>query len=204
MKITLPKVGIYVFAHTEKDSEAARKYLLHAVKRYCAMCGIEEIPEEKLRVERTEKGKPFFPDCPEIRFSISHSGTYWACAVAQQEIGMDLQEHVLLKNETREAAAIRFRKMACRFFHPAEAVFVESESYDRFFMVWTAREAYVKHTGQGIDREFSEFCVLSKEDTGEAHEWEALGKWFWRSEFDAMYSLCVCLEQQSECMIVSF
>ena len=155
-------------------------------------------------INRTDRGKPYFPNQPELYFSISHSGDYWACAMADRPIGLDLQEHVSCRNETAEDAAARYLRMAKRFFHPGEAEYVKQDSYQRFFQVWAARESYVKYTGQVIDDHFSEFCVLS-EDTdlremeektvnggGSVTAWHALDAWFQKMEFRKGYTSCVC------------
>ena len=173
-------------------------------------------------IERTDRGKPYFPNQPKLHFSISHSGDYWACAMADQPVGLDLQEHVARKDETTEAAAARYCRMAQRFFHPREAEYVkQQDSYQRFFQIWAARESYVKYTGQGIDDHFGEFCVLpgrtglqeardQKAGVQQAEErqagvqnvsddkavtsWYALDTWFQEMKFAGDYTLCVCTQ----------
>ena len=193
------RVCVYIFEMD--DGRSAGQRLQQAAAHYCGE-GMEE-----LRIERTAAGKPYFPDYPGLHFSISHSGAYWACAMSEVNVGLDLQEHTRAKNETREEAAVRFRKMAHRFFHPVEAAFVEGDSYSRFFTVWTAREAYVKNTGQGIDKYFSEHCVVpdtAPKDPSEdwlVGSWTAMGKWFRKAEYKAQYSLCVCAQEPFEWVI---
>lgn len=222
MREPVTQVCVYIFQNN--DSRSPKQRLAYAVEQYCGTwvnVGADmEKPIDRLHVERTQSGKPYFPDCPQLHFSISHSGEYWACAVADVNVGLDLQEHVLGKNETKEEAAVRFRRMAHRFFHPLEAEFVEWNSYEHFFTVWTAREAYVKNTGQGIDKYFSEHCVVpqnrtmweqiaveppgskSKElDEQCGSSWTALGKWFCSVDFREDYSLCVCAEEAFDWVI---
>ncbi len=38
-----------------------------------------------------ENGKPCLPRCPELYFSLSHSGTWAMCAAADKPVGCDLQ-----------------------------------------------------------------------------------------------------------------
>lgn len=101
-------------------------------------------------LERPPRGKPYFPDAAETRFSVSHSGAFWVCAVAAFEVGVDLQRHV-------DCPAGR---IARRFFHPDEADWLEAHP-DRFFDVWTAKEAYVKFTGRGIGEQFGAFSCIA-------------------------------------------
>jgi len=228
----MAQVCVYIFKNDDGRSTGQR--LQEAAEHYCGVYAFEAAAvqnaalaasgrnlTDKLRVERTALGKPYFPNLPALHFSISHSGTYWACAMGDVNLGLDLQEHVIGKNETKEEAAARFRKMAHRFFHPAEAEFVEQDCFNRFFTVWSAREAYVKNTGQGIDKYFSEHCVVPRDRAvweqlaGELPDnktevracrqrscsWTALGKWFRKTDVKENYSLCVCGDKEFDWMI---
>lgn len=84
-----------------------------------------------------EKGKPYFKDSP-LSFSLSHSGELVLCAIADHEIGVDVQKVIDLDWE----------KLAKRFFSPMEC---DSLGTDRelFFRLWCRKEAYGKLTGEG-------------------------------------------------------
>lgn len=43
------------------------------------------------RVEKTDMGKPYFPDAPETFFSISHSRGYAVVAVGDEACGVDIE-----------------------------------------------------------------------------------------------------------------
>ena len=101
-------------------------------------------------IAEREGGKPYFPEHPEIHFSISHSGDYWACAIAPKEVGLDLQE---------ENATARAEKLAKRFFHPHEQAYLKSVDYRDFTRIWAAKESYLKYTGEGITGGMSHFSV---------------------------------------------
>lgn len=206
------KVCIYVFDINDGMSTAER--LRIAASRYCKDYGIlseqaQTRTEELFQVARAERGKPYFPACPQIQFSVSHSGAYVVCAFAGIPVGVDLQEHTRLSGETEEEAAVRFRKMAHRFFHPLEAKFVEEDSYRHFFRIWAARESYVKYIGQGIDASFSEHCVIPEADEAwprgddgrEDVRWQASGVFFCEKPFREAYTLCVCAGEECECEI---
>lgn len=202
------QVNVYVFR--KDDWRSVQQRLEFVTEDFCSkqtgieqILGIDDLKELKdhLQVEKTDAGKPYFPNCKPIHFSISHSCEYWVCAVALTNIGVDIQEHVIGRNETREEATKRFRKMAHRFFHPLEARFVEYEGADsfyQFFTVWSAREGYVKNTGNGIDKEFSEHCVVS-EDFQALSEvnacWQAMDRYFRKTIYKKEYSLCVCADE---------
>lgn len=211
---------IIVYVFKEKDTFNRNERLIRAAQLYCQENpdifggdqGDWSMDKARFLVEKTPLGKPYFPQARELHFSISHSGEYWVCAFGPGEVGVDIQEHTMTRSETRQEATVRFAKMAHRFFHPVEAEFVALESFYRFFGVWTARESYVKYTGQGIDDSFSEHCVIpdTKEHwpeltpplPGPAVSWQAQGVWFWETVFEENYTLCICAEAEMPCRVV--
>lgn len=199
---------IYIF--WDEDPRTVSQRLQRAVSGFCSRVGMDIPPQAALTTARTELGKPYFPALPHLHFSVSHSGEYWGCAISDQTVGFDLQEREKPKNETYEGMLRRHEKMAHRFFHPVEAGFVSQDCRHNFLTVWTAREAYVKHTGQGIDRFFSEHCVVpeSPEEqrpisgNSEAVRWSAMGKSFWKASVGEDYLLCVCTETACDCIVI--
>lgn len=105
-------------------------------------------------IDKTAAGKPCFRSLP-LYLSITDSGPYDVLALSTEEIGIDLQIH---KN-------MKYLSLAKRFFHPDEYEYLSSlpsdHQCDMFFLLWTAKEAYVKYTGTGIDQNFSRFSVFS-------------------------------------------
>ena len=122
-------------------------------------CRLAELSAGDLTVARTERGKPYFPNTPSLHFSVSHSGDVFACAFSDEPVGVDIQEY---KNRPDEAE--RCRKIAARFFHRDEIDALEADTVSAFYNIWTAKEAYVKLTGQGIDGDFSEFCIFDLDE----------------------------------------
>ncbi len=95
-------------------------------------------PEE--RVMRAEHGKPYFEDREE-RFSISHSGILSAVAVSDSEIGVDIER----VRPLRPALVSKFvsdRDRSCALCGESEEEFC--------IRMWSAKEAYLKYTGEGI------------------------------------------------------
>ena len=83
------------------------------------------------KVEKTDKGKPYFPDAQETFFSISHGGGYAAVAIGDSPCGIDI--------ETERPVSIRIRE---KFLNNAP----ESEALVR----WTERESKGKLLGGGF------------------------------------------------------
>ncbi len=121
------------------------------------------ISEREIEFARTEKGKPFAVNA-NAHFSISHSKDLVVCAVDDREIGVDV--------ELIREIEMRVTKIACTeqdrdfIFEPHN----ENERILRFFEVWTAKEAYFKYLGTGIEglktvdySEIKPFCIQRRE-----------------------------------------
>ena len=77
------------------------------------------------------QGKPYF---------LSHSSNYVACVIGDRPVGIDI-----------EKARKGRQNLAKRFFDISEAEWIkECDSDQRFFRIWTLKEAYGKATGQGV------------------------------------------------------
>ncbi|MCL1848164.1 MAG: 4'-phosphopantetheinyl transferase superfamily protein [Clostridiales bacterium] len=145
-----------------------------------------KIDAAMLRIAR--EGKPYFPHLPNLHFSLSHSGVYGACALASQQVGLDLQMH-----SNRD-----LMKIARRFFHQDEYQFLEGDASTSFFQVWAAKESYVKYTGEGLARGFGSFCVVDKDGL-----LPAMGEvGFYHCEPWKGYSMCLCAKDVSAVEIV--
>ena len=96
----------------------------------------------KLEGELTElknhNDKPYFKDYPDVRFSISHSGALVVVAMAQTEVGIDIEEF-------RPRA---YQKVVENVFTKGEAK--EVKDLETFLAVWTRKEAYLKLTSEGL------------------------------------------------------
>ncbi len=127
--------------------------LQQAVEEYLG----EPLPE--FTVQRLgEHGKPYLPACPEVHFSVTHVGDYWMCAVAGEEVGLDLQDvrERIAGTGTQEE---RVLAIARRFFHPSEVLYLAERPAEEFFRVWAKKESYVKYTGAGLTAGFDSFSV---------------------------------------------
>ncbi|MCR5461377.1 MAG: 4'-phosphopantetheinyl transferase superfamily protein [Acetatifactor sp.] len=115
---------------------------------------LRELPKcPEPRYRHGEKGKPYFEDS-QLSFSLSHSGDLVLCAIADHEIGADLQM----------ITEVRWEQLAERYYSTQEqdylGIFAEkragcfrpSETNARleFFSLWCRKEAYGKMTGDGL------------------------------------------------------
>lgn len=126
------RVAIYSAAY-DRAPGASHRLLLQAVQLYAP--GLTE-----RTLASGEHGKPYFPDAPQLHFSISHSGAYWLCAFSGMPVGLDVQQH----------CACQKQALTRRFFSPEEQLFLERSAYGPFFDLWCAKESYLKYTGEGL------------------------------------------------------
>lgn len=153
------KVFVY-YQKVQKTQASSHDLLRLAVSRYLAELG--DLPDwtgNDLTIEqKTKWGKPYIKELPEVHFSISHSGTWWSCAFAPQEVGLDLQ---LVQERNLE-------KLAKRFFHPRELEWLRGKEAPQFYRLWTYKESYVKYTGKGLLNGLDYFSAVQnqKEELG--------------------------------------
>jgi len=89
-----------------------------------------------------ENKKPFIKNSP-LFYNMSHSGDWIIIAISASAIGIDTE---LVKN------SFDFGNIINEYFDRKELDFInEKNSTERFYMMWTRKEALTKATGQGLD-----------------------------------------------------
>ena len=138
---------VYLY-YTVMDSGMREKRLEHMIGEEVLRTGLREQYAKDLAHEpraRGEFGKPFFTLEPSIHYNISHSGDYVVCCFAEEEVGVDIQEH----------RVFNFERILTRIV-PEEMVREILDSEDpvkAFYTQWVLREAYIKWTGQGLSQD---------------------------------------------------
>jgi len=119
---------------------------------------IPAMDHDKILIKREEKGKPYFVISKDrfdeklpVHFSVSHSGRWWGCLMAEETVGFDLEV-------CRQK--VNYEKIADRFFSQEESQYVRSAGLDAFFEIWVRKEAFVKYLGTGIGEGLDSFSVL--------------------------------------------
>lgn len=114
------------------------------------------------KYERNEHGKPYLTDCDGIYVNWSHSGDYVICAVADREVGIDLQ---YAGKEPKES-------LVRKLLQPEELHFYEhtpvAERQRLFYEYWAVKESFLKALGTGfttpLDQFYVEFARMSGAD----------------------------------------
>lgn len=101
--------------------------------------GISAMPQ----LSKTEYGKPYLEEYPDIHFSFSHCSCGVACAFSNQSnsVGVDMQDIVKCDHK------------AARYFmcDSEYDILLKTRDTDRFFTkIWTLKESYGKYMETGI------------------------------------------------------
>ncbi|HTX88206.1 MAG TPA: 4'-phosphopantetheinyl transferase superfamily protein [Bacteroidales bacterium] len=104
------------------------------------------IPAAALDIRYNEFGKPYLPgENAGVFFNLSHSSGVSVLAFSRgSEIGVDVE---------KINPAFDYLPVAERFFTPSELRYIRREKafpYERFFEIWTRKEAFLKAIGVGI------------------------------------------------------
>lgn len=140
-------------------------------------------------VELLPNGKPYLKNYPDVHFSISHSGDIALCTLSDFPIGADIQLCTDFKDE-----------ICRRYFKKSETDYVAGaktpeEKRQRFFKIWTLKEAYVKMTGKGLGQ-FRDFEIDLKDGISVKNSRQIKPLSFFEFDIpDYKCALCICGEE---------
>lgn len=147
------KINKYI--HTSDKLNSLYAALLTRMK----ISELTNIPNEQLNFSITEFNKPIFLNLPHINFNFSHSHKgILLCISDVQSIGTDIE---LTRNAPIE--------LMNTVFHSAEIQYInekkEYNSCNRFFEIWTQKEAYTKRIGTGFTGNITSINTLALSDS---------------------------------------
>lgn len=135
------------------------------------------------------QGKPYLNDGSGLFFNLSHSDDYVLCAVAQREVGCDVER----VKDVDIALANRF---FCEeeYAHIAAQETAE-EQIHLFFRYWTLKESFMKATGLGMSLPLHSFRIKLEGEKPALVQMTSRREYFLR-EYDDIPGYCcaVCLE----------
>lgn len=82
------------------------------------------------KIEKTANGKPFFPECPDVCFSLSHARTHVLCALSGSPVGVDIESPREISSRARE-------------YYSSGRELEEFDALD----LWVLKESYIKMKG---------------------------------------------------------
>ena len=138
--------------------------------------GMEKLPE----VAREERGKPYFPQFPNCRFNVSHSGDLAVCALSDQPVGVDIQ-----------TVRQRREKLMDRVCSADEREWLRrrGDRAEDFSVLWALKESRCKQSGEGLRLPLSGLSVPLPEEEEKILEWEELRFWLAQGA-DWRFALC--------------
>lgn len=183
--------------HFERDRN--QFIAAHGILRQILAFYLGEKPGD-LTFENTSLGKPFLVthnDHHLLSFNLSHSGSLALYAITQnRNVGIDIEN-------VRDHLSID--EIALRFFSQNEIKFLNevSDKQEKFFQLWTRKEAFMKTNGKGFSLAMNKFDVSSQK----GNEWspiqyhgDAEGRsWYGKDLFPARGYKAAIVVEQSEC-----
>lgn len=146
-------------------------------------------------IETEKDGKPYISNYENIHFNMSHAGRMVACAISDEEIGIDIEKIDPLID----------MKIAQTFFYNSEYDNIKKSDnrVDQFFKYWVLKESYMKYTGLGFLLDLDKFEIVIddgetkvKNQNPELKENEDDVKF---SYFDLnQYKLAICSENEAD------
>jgi phosphopantetheinyl transferase len=141
----------------KNEDERNTLLMCYTLLRHILAVRIHNVPEN-ISYVYGDDGKPGLKE-NSYYFNISHSGKAFAFAVSQEaEVGIDLED---------SGKKIDFDPVVRRFFNSGEAEYVYGSgegAKERFYLLWTRKEALLKAVGSGITGNFSKLQVHMPEN----------------------------------------
>ncbi|MBV4429417.1 4'-phosphopantetheinyl transferase family protein [Clostridium tyrobutyricum] len=133
------------------------------------------ISQEKVEISKSKYGKPILENNHEflLSFNVSHSGKIVLVAMARGRIvGIDVE---------RQHSMPDYLSLAKNFFTDKEFEIISNANNEElFFDYWTAKEAYVKAIGTGLNKELNSFEIRGNKIIDSA---EQSSKWIRRKVY---------------------
>lgn len=145
---------------------------------------LREAGASDLRLGYGAYGKPHLMRHSTIHFSLSHSGTMALCAVADQPVGADVEEH-----QTYDDAMIRI----CCTNDERTWICGQPDRDRAFTRIWVRKESYLKLVGTGITDDVRACDVTP-------HSAEGRHLWFWEHEASG-YAIGICVRKKARVAI---
>lgn len=179
--------------------DAKRTLYGEAMVRYL-ICNYLNLQNKDLNFGSNQYGKPFLYNNSRFFFNISHSANWVVCAISVKEVGIDIEQIVPID-----------LSIAKHFFCEKEYSYIMSATdyaiqLERFYNLWTIKESYVKHIGQGLNIPLNSFCVYKREGEFKIlfNELGNMQQDIFFSQFDLEhnYKLSVCSQEieHSKCI----
>ena len=99
-------------------------------------------------IKKTPNGKPYFPERPEVHFSLSHGTTHVLCALSDTPVGCDIER--ISRKISKRAQEYFCTPAECEMFDPLD-LWVLKESYVKLFGLTFASLKHLRFHKDGTD-----------------------------------------------------
>ena len=124
-------------ALSDEQKEKAFRFKNEKDQMRCLLSSYLMSQLSKEDLQRNLTGKPYYPNGP--FFNISHSGKYVIMAVANEEVGVDIEEDIEKNMD-----------ILLRIFNEAEAKMIKEHA--DFYYLWCAKESLIKCMGSSVSK----------------------------------------------------
>ncbi len=132
--------------HYKKEDDRRRSLMA----TYLVQKLLNELGCENVTLENAKNGRPYLKGC-DLFISISHSDCGVACAVSEKEIGIDIEKIKPVRDGLIDYVCTeQEREYIFSDFTKTGKEITESSVTQKFYAVWTAKEAYFKKNSSGI------------------------------------------------------
>ncbi|WP_447511873.1 4'-phosphopantetheinyl transferase family protein [Acinetobacter geminorum] len=178
--------------------KAARLFLISRVLVKTVLADKLGISPHEVNIQLHPNGKPFVEGSKAVYFNLSHSANVIVLAVTEAgEIGIDV-ERLDREFEWRRVDSV-LASSEIEWIKQNELI-DPSSVYQRFFQIWTLKEAYIKCTGEGMSRHLKKlnFHVLPEhiwflDSTRDVQKTEEY--YFQSYVYDHNFIFSICLQQ---------
>lgn len=146
-----------------------------------ALYDVKGISPQDIKLYKNSHGKPYLVGQKDLFFNISHSSGSLALGISSEEIGVDIEK-------IRPAPLC----ISERYFSEKEREYIGATQdtagqSERFFEIWTKKEAFAKRNGLGLAQGLQKIHVL---------EAGISGMTFSRKENGCYYSVCCMVPER--------
>ena len=150
---------------SDQEKEEARKFrteflkdqyvLSHGFLRKLLSCYVEREPDY-IEYEKNKYGKPFLTHDCRVQFNMSHSKDFAAYIIALDcEVGIDIE---WMDKE------MNIQDISDLVLSPSELLYLKElslrEKQEKFYTIWTKKEAIIKAIGKGLSYSLQEITVM--------------------------------------------
>lgn len=143
------KADRFRFEKDKRLSVAAGALLQYALQ-------MENVREPSFDI--TSNGKPYLVGEESLHFNLSHSEGMVMCAIAEKEVGCDVEKKAVLNRRLAEYVMTEYE------LDRIYGLERNMEQQEMFFRLWTLKESYMKATGFGIGLEPKSFGMITRKD----------------------------------------